>query len=97
MEFTGNIIIAVLDNKGNSGIYSTVKEINDMESDAWQGGVPSIAIRRTYNPKDQLVESFEFSIKLIGWDPSTIRNIQVLSSFDYLLTETLQIEMKGLL
>ena len=44
MKFTGNIIIAVLDSYGNSGIFSSVIEINDVEADAWEGSVPTIKL-----------------------------------------------------
>lgn len=89
VEFTGNIVIAVLDSQGNSGIYSSSKEINDMEADAWLGGVPFISIRRFYNNKDRKIEKFRMTIDLPGVDPQTVRNIQILTSFEYLLTQKL--------
>lgn len=60
MDFTGRIIVAVLDSSGNSGIYSTVKEINDLEADAWNGSVPTIKLRSNPNPKDSRMDNFKF-------------------------------------
>jgi len=83
VHFTGKIIIAVLDSSGTSGIYSTVKEINDLEADAWDGGVPIIKLRSTPNPNDDRMDNFRFQLDLAGVDPNRVRNIQVFASFDY--------------
>ena len=41
--FTGDLIIAVMDDDGQSQIYSTQQEINEMQN-SWQAGVPIISI-----------------------------------------------------
>ena len=97
MDFTGKIIVAVLDSSGNSGIYSTIKEINDLEADAWNGGVPTIKLRSTPNPKDGRMDNFKFQLDLTGMDPNTVRNIQVFASFDYNLDSMLRINMIGMM
>lgn len=86
MEFTGNIVIAVLDSQGNSMVYSSSKEINDLESANWRAGVPTIALRRIYTDGADKIDTFRFNLDLPGVDPEDIRNIQVLTSFEYLLT-----------
>jgi hypothetical protein len=60
VDFTGRIIVAVLDSSGNSGIFSTVKEINDLEADAWYGSVPTIKLRSNPNQKDGRMDNFKF-------------------------------------
>ena len=67
-----------------------------MESYAWLGGVPMISMRRAYNNQDGKIDQFRFQIDLPGVDPQSVRNIQVLASFEYLLNQKLQIEMVGL-
>ena len=91
MKFTGNIIIAVLDSYGNSGIYSSVKEINDVEADAWEGSVPTIKLQRELNVNDGRISNCKFLIDMTGVNPQTVRNIQVFSSFNYNLDSMLQI------
>jgi len=97
VHFTGKIIIAVLDSSGSSGIYSTVKEINDLEVDAWDGGVPIIKLRSNPNPNDGRMDNFKFKLDLAGVDPDKVRNIQVFASFDYQLDSILNIDMIGMM
>ena len=43
VNFTGNLIISALDSKGQTTLFSTVKEFNDMQNHL-SGGVPTIKI-----------------------------------------------------
>mgnify|MGYP001116377771 CR=1 FL=1 len=40
VEFTGDLLLAVLDDEGNSGIYSTQQAINEIHSGSWKWGHP---------------------------------------------------------
>lgn len=96
MEFNGTMIIAVMDSDGNSGVYSSSKLINDLESTNWKGGVPTITLRRTDDQARDKIENFRFNIELTGIQPENVRNIQVFASYNYILSKRLKMEMVGL-
>ena len=41
--YGGDLIIAVMDQDGVSQVYSTIKEINEMQN-SWSAGVPTISM-----------------------------------------------------
>lgn len=54
-------------------------------------------VKKEDGAKNHLMTDMRLDIELNGMDPSTIRNIQVMASFDYVLQERLKIEMKTLM
>ena len=85
-----------MDEDGQSGVYSTVLEINQLQ-ESWPGGVPFITMQRKKNHKDNKLTSLRLNIDIPGIKPSTVRNLQVFAAFDYYLSEKLQIEMEGMM
>ena len=83
-----------MDAEGQSGVYSTVLEINQLQ-DSWPGGVPFITMQQATNDnhKDEKMTSLRLNIEIPGVKPSNVRNLQVFAAFDYFLSEKLQIEM----
>ena len=47
--------------------------------------------------ENQKMDKLTIEIDMPGVKPKELRNLQVFASFDYLLSEKLQIEMKGML
>ena len=96
VRFDGELLIAVMDAEGRSGVYSTIEAIGQLH-EPWQYGVPFISMQRKTNHEINKLDSLKLSIDIPGMNPATVRNLQVFANFDYLLSEKLQIEMSGLL
>lgn len=85
-----------MDADGQSGVFSTVHGINELQ-DSWPAGVPFITMQQQTNHKDRRMTSLSLNIEIPGVAPSSVRNLQVFAAFEYLLSEKLQIEMQGLM
>ena len=90
------MIIAVMDENGQSQVYSTNREINDMQN-SWQAGVPIISMQRYLMDGNGKLEKLRLNVQLPGIQPQKVRNLQLFSSFNYLLTEKLNIDMAGMM
>ena len=44
-----------MNSKGESGIFSSSKIINDLESAEWRSGVPGVTLQRTRDEKDNKI------------------------------------------
>ena len=73
-----------------------MKDFN-LKQNHLSGGVPTIKITQDVNRNEKKLKKVSLDISFAGVVPSSIRNIQVYSSFEYNLSEKLQIEMTGLM
>ena len=89
------MIIAVMDEDGQSQIYSTNRDINAMQS-SWRAGVPTISMQKHFYDGSGKLERLRLNVLLPGVAPQRVRNLQLFASFKYLLTEKLNIEMAGM-
>lgn len=96
MIFTGDLILAVMDENGQSQVYSTHREINEMQN-SWSAGVPIISMQKYQHDGSGKLERLRLNIQLPGIQPQTVRNLQLFGSFNYLLTEKLNIDMAGIM
>ena len=94
--FTGDMILAVMDEDGLSQVYSTTMEINEMQS-SWKAGVPFITMQKSQLNGSGKLESLRLNVELPGIQPEKVRNLQLLASFKYFLTEKLHVDMAGLM
>lgn len=65
-DFKGPLLISILGKSGTSQTYSTVNSINKIYDADWTGGVPTITVNRSQNPKNGLLENFKLNIDLVG-------------------------------
>lgn len=73
-----------------------MKDFNSKQNHL-SGGVPTIKIQKDVNRNEKKLNKLSLDISFSGVVPSTIRNIQVFSSFEYNLSKKLQIEMTSLM
>ena len=93
--FTGDLIVAVMDDNGQSQVFSTNRDINKMQN-SWSAGVPTISMQKHLKDGSGKMERLRLNVVLPGIKPETVRNLQLFASFNYLLTEKLNIDMAGL-
>ena len=90
------MILAVMDDDGQSQIYSTNRDINAMQS-SWSAGVPTISMQKHFYEESGKLQRLRLNVIMPGVMPQRVRNLQLFSSFKYLLTEKLNIEMAGMM
>ena len=73
-QFNGELVIALMDADGQSGIYSTVLAINELQ-DSWPGGVPFITMERETSHVDGKLTALRLNIDIPGVKPSRVRNL----------------------
>ncbi|CDW84907.1 transmembrane protein 231 [Stylonychia lemnae] len=91
--FTNKLLLEVLDQNGHSKMFSTLKSINQLSTN--EIGVPLIKYSKFDSNKNGLIDSMNIRIEFRS-NPQEIRNIKLLSSFDYSLSKLLKVEMIGL-
>lgn len=96
MQFTDKLVIAVIGEDGQTKLYSTDPSFYGSTGEDCMGGVPYISYRRHYG-SDEKLETLVLNIELVGIRPAEIRNLQVIGSFKYFLSDLLQMEMGGLI
>ena len=96
MLFKGDLILAVMDSDGESQVYSTVKEINEMQN-SWKAGVPTISMQKKFLDGSGKLEEIRLNVIMPGVKPAQVRNLQLFANFQYLLTEKLNIDMTGMM
>ena len=65
--FSGDLIIAVMDEDGVSQVYSTIREINEMQN-PWSAGVPTIAMSK-YHSSNNKLNKLRLSVAMPGIKP----------------------------
>ena len=94
VQFKNEIVLEVLDIQGNSRTFSTVQAINSLTLN--ELGVPLIKLNKFDNNADGKIDNFNLHLEFRS-QPSDIRNIKLIGTFDYSLKDLLQIEMVGLM
>lgn len=79
MLFSGDLILAVMDEDGVSQVYSTIREINEMQN-SWSAGVPTIAMSK-YHGSDNKLNKLRLSVQMPGVKPQKVRNLQLFGNF----------------
>lgn len=88
VTFNGDLIVALMDDHGRSMTYATRHSINRMQT-SWTGGVPTISMRHIMDERNGKLSTLRLQIELPGVEASKVRNVQVYSSFEYLLSSKL--------
>ncbi len=95
VDFRSEIMISVLDSQG-SHTYSTIKSIYDEQEHSL--GVPLIKVKKYDTNSDGLLDSLHLNIQFKSAGGTTdVKNVQVLTTFNYGLQDRLSEEMIGLL
>ena len=93
VQFTKKLLAAVVFEDGSTRTFSTVKEVNDQSPANLPGTL--ISLLHADSDFDGVPESLKLVLTFKG-DPSKVRNVQILGSFDYQLSRLLELEMISL-
>ena len=94
VEFRNELILEVLYKNGQSKMFSTVKLINSLSMN--EVGVPLVKYTKYDTNANGLIDSMNIHIEFKS-KPSDVKNVKLISTFDYSLKKLLQIEMIGML
>lgn len=64
---------------------------------SWRAGVPFITMQKYQIDGSGKLERLRLNIDLPGIEPQKVRNLQLLASFKYYLTEKLHVDMAGIM
>ena len=74
VSFTGDLILAVMDEDGMSQIYSTNLDINAMQN-SWTAGVPTISMQKYLYQGSGKLERLHLNVLLPGIEPHRVRHL----------------------
>ena len=86
VQFKNELVLTILDSDGQSKSFSTVKSINgELMSDL---AFPLTSARQIDSDSDGKIDQYIISFE-IKTDPSKVRNIELIGTFDYQLKQLL--------
>ena len=65
MKFSGDLVLAVMDEDGESQLYSSILEINQIDN-SWKAGVPTISMQKNMNDSSGKMQRLRLNIQMPG-------------------------------
>ena len=94
VQFKDELILQILTEDGVSMQYSTIKSINEMSMNPLP--MPYLAMSKLDSNSDGKVDQYDMTLNFKG-DPSKIRRIDLLATFDYFVGYRLKMLTVGMI